>query len=240
MDVHNAMVCETQRTGIFLLHYIRREYLQTHGCFWYISCVSDVSNLPTFLVTVDKMADPELARTFAFYGSILLAKMGLMSPLTIRQRFTKMVNTFVCSTLLCSMLLKSFARCIPTQRIRLMEGLCLTQTQMLSVYAGPIRMTWRTSPSSCLSPTSTWRPTLQLLWPQTWSGDSPAWDFCIVLSTWTRYVTRRRDSSENWKVFILLSRSRNHQGHSHSSSDWASPSTCVVPLPSITCKSAML
>ena len=159
MDVHNAMVRETRKTGIFLfLHFIRQEYLQTHVCFWYInyiSCVSDVSNLTTFLVTVDKMADPELARTFAFYSSILLAKMGLMSPLTIRQRFTKMVNTFVCSTLLSSMLLKSFARCIPTQRIQLMEGLCLTQTQMLSVYAEPIRMIWRTSPCSCLPPTST-------------------------------------------------------------------------------------
>ena len=37
------------------------------------------------------MADPELARTFAFYGSLLLAKMGLMSPLTARQRIRKMV-----------------------------------------------------------------------------------------------------------------------------------------------------
>ena len=108
MDVQNAMVRETRRTGIFLfLHNIRQEeYLQRHGCFRYKSCVSDVSN-PIFLVTFDKMADPELARTFAFYGSILLAKMGLMSPLTARQRFAKMVKTFVSSTSLCyAMLLK--------------------------------------------------------------------------------------------------------------------------------------
>ena len=66
MDVDNALVCETRRTGIFLfLHYIRQEYLQTHGCFWYISYVSDVSNLTTFLVTVDEMADPELTAALA-------------------------------------------------------------------------------------------------------------------------------------------------------------------------------
>jgi len=37
------------------------------------------------------MVNPELTGTFAFYGSILLAKMGLMGPLTARQRFRKMV-----------------------------------------------------------------------------------------------------------------------------------------------------
>ena len=39
-----------------------------------------------------KMVNPELTGTFAFYGSILLAKMGLMGPLTARQRFRKMVK----------------------------------------------------------------------------------------------------------------------------------------------------
>ena len=38
------------------------------------------------------MVNPELTGTFAFYGSILLAKMGLMGPLTARQRFRKMVK----------------------------------------------------------------------------------------------------------------------------------------------------
>merc|ERR1712210_203712 len=39
----------------------------------------------------NKMVNPELAGTFAFYGSLLLGKMGLMSLLTARQRFAKMV-----------------------------------------------------------------------------------------------------------------------------------------------------
>ena len=43
------------------------------------------------IVSTEKMVDPELARTFAFYGSLLLAKMGLMAPLTARQRISKKV-----------------------------------------------------------------------------------------------------------------------------------------------------
>ena len=46
------------------------------------------------------MVNPELSGTFAFYGSLLLGKMGLMSLLTARQRFAKMVRTVACSNFL--------------------------------------------------------------------------------------------------------------------------------------------
>ena len=38
------------------------------------------------------MANPELVSTITFYGSLLLGKMGLMSVLTARKRFAKMVH----------------------------------------------------------------------------------------------------------------------------------------------------
>ena len=38
------------------------------------------------------MVNPELARTFAFYGGLLAVKTGLMSLLTVRHRISKKVT----------------------------------------------------------------------------------------------------------------------------------------------------
>ena len=187
------------------------------------------------------MVNPELAGTFAFYGSLLLGKMGLMSLLTARQRFAKMVNTLTCPTFMRSLLLRSIIdRYLQMWRIQNPAELSLMPTRMLNVCVEPIRMTSRTSPSFCWSLTSIWRPIPRLLWPPTWSGDLPAWDLCTALSTWTRYVMLAEvEKIQKFQVYTLPSRSHNHRGPSHSSSDWASPSTCVAPLPSTTCEFAM-
>ena len=72
----------------------------------------DADRVTVSSVAHNKMVNPELASTFAFYGSILLAKMGLMGPLTARQRFRKMVKIVTtCST--CVMISVSFMSELP-------------------------------------------------------------------------------------------------------------------------------
>ena len=137
------------------------------------------------------MANTELTGILAFYGSILLGKMGLMSLLTARQRFRKMVPKklhiqlpYICQIEKVCIIIRSF----PLLRILLQGELSPMQTLMWRESTELTRMTLRTSPFSCLLPTFTWHPTPQLLWHPTWFGYSLLCGSCIRSSTWMGLV----------------------------------------------------
>ena len=184
------------------------------------------------------MVNPELTGTFAFYGSILLAKMGLMGPLTARQRFRKMVKFSMRLTFPISDHMKIHA---------FITGICKPRGYNLW---GNCRLCWlrcwacpQSSPERPREhpPLLFGHPLLPINQPFNCCGHQL--DQGVHRSEVHTYICllepgqlQKNEWYSGTSCSNFMSRSHNHRGHCHSSWAWVSPSTCVAPLPCITCE----